>query len=754
MAANLSYAFNIKQNFFLIDSNTLNSVQTSFYGFTILEEKPVKNLESISSVVTMNNPGTNKETSALPKPTYLGAYVYIERTPEQIIITQDFVGSYGIYLYKDNDYFALSNSFLLLVEHVKTAHKISFNHDYANFFLITELCSVAYSETMINEIEVLDRSAIVKIDITQKKLNIDYIDYEENTVELNSKEGLMLLDDWYNKWISIIRSLVSQNSNIQIDLSGGIDSRLTFILMLGAGVDLNKIYINSIKDELHTHKEDFEIASQISNYYHFPLNNTDNLTQHSINYALQDILNISFYTKLSFHKQMNLKTNFIIPERHYFGGSGGECIRSYWNMSKDEYIEQCIRRCKPFSTVNSKRFENSIRTILGSAFTKIENKFKSYGRPLKEEDMTLNLYRETRCRNHFGKDVVENFLGGLVKYSPLLDPQLHKLKLHDRKCRDNNLLIAVIFDRYCRDILNFKFNGNRKIDGATLDYAQKINHHFPFAQNNEHVNHGIMSLRTSYKRPDAILQRQSSGFSKKEINRFVENLFYSKYLNGLLLTLYDNEIYDYILNDMKTKKYQPLENVYVALSITTVLQNIYANNIMRHNTFSNYIVHNLCIEASQILKRHPYLDNYITARIDIKNTSLLAGSNIADEIQANDIEILEMSDQMAKISSPDWFNGNGKGYVIESKAGWLTVIFKCIYNGHLSITLRGRDVRNKNNQKIPFWIDYHSMTFNDEKVFDTIKPVWHDKVFSFNRLVQNNEIVSLNLKWEPHDHRK
>ena len=64
------------------------------------------------------------------------------------------------------------------------------------FFIVAGLCSVAYSETMISEIETLDRSAVVEIDIMKKNLEIHYLDYGENTIELNSKEGTALLDNW------------------------------------------------------------------------------------------------------------------------------------------------------------------------------------------------------------------------------------------------------------------------------------------------------------------------------------------------------------------------------------------------------------------------------------------------------------------------------------------------------------------------------------------------------------------------------
>lgn len=84
------------------------------------------------------------------------------------------------------------------------------------------------------------------------------------------------------------------------------------------------------------------------------------------------------------------------------------------------------------------------------------------------------------------------------------------------------------------------------------------------------------------------------------------------------------------------------------------------------------------------LRNHDYVNNLITARIDIKNE--------ADE--SNDIEILYI-DKKVSVSNPQWFCSNGKGYVIHSQKGSLDICFKCIGDGKLAIYLRAKDVRDK-----------------------------------------------------------
>ena len=92
--------------FFVIDSNNLNSIKDKTYGFT---------LESLCNDITSENIEFNHE----------GSYVSIKTDDKSIFIEQDYNGSYGLYLFKKEDYFAISNSFLKLVEHLKNKYELS-----------------------------------------------------------------------------------------------------------------------------------------------------------------------------------------------------------------------------------------------------------------------------------------------------------------------------------------------------------------------------------------------------------------------------------------------------------------------------------------------------------------------------------------------------------------------------------------------------------------------------------------------------
>ena len=478
------------------------------------------------------------------------------------MITQDFVGCYGLYLFKKGDYFAISNSLLRLVEHVGKAHKLTLNRDYASAFIPEGLCSVAYSDTMINEIQMLDRSAIVDIDIRKRRFVIRYFDYMENTVELDTAEGMRILDNWYSKWAEFIRNLTGRATNIHFDLSGGFDSRLTLCLLLGSGVDIDRVRVFSYNDDLHTHAEDFEIATLISEHFKFKLNNNKYIACDYFSYPMDDIVDISFYAKLGFHKQMRYSYSYHGNPYHCFGGSGGECIRDYWHMSGAEYINNAVKRCAGYSSspARIREYQRATERVVHSSFAGIREKFERFGRDISDEELPMHLYRETRCRNHFGKNIVESYLGGDRRYMPLLDPDLHKLKLNTSSCPDKNLLMAVIFTRYSSALADFKFEGGRSIAAETIEYARRLNDKYPYAPKERVDDLGEISVRKSTYHGIAV--------KSAELEAHIAEILRAPEVRNTFTELYDEEAYDFLCDFIKRQKYQPLSTAYTIIAIS------------------------------------------------------------------------------------------------------------------------------------------------------------------------------------------
>ena len=117
-----------------------------------------------------------------------------------------------------------------------------------------------------------------------------------------------------------------------------------------------------------------------------------------------------------------------------------------------------------------------------------------------------------------------------------------------------------------------------------------------------------------------------------------------------------------------------------------------------------------------------------------------------------DFQIVSVSDDKAEIRQPEWFNRDGVGYVIQSYAGKLDIVFKVIAGGPITISLKGLfypDPKNK-GKRLPYWVDYTKLAVNDKVIFNKLTPAWHDKPYNYNLNAKAGEEVTLSVEWLPH----
>ena len=89
--------FEISEQFFVISSDHLNEVGTNIYGFSVQKEGLV-DCGNFTPELLKGIEGN-------------GVYVCVENSDRSIVIRQDATGCFGIYVYREEGYFALSNSF-------------------------------------------------------------------------------------------------------------------------------------------------------------------------------------------------------------------------------------------------------------------------------------------------------------------------------------------------------------------------------------------------------------------------------------------------------------------------------------------------------------------------------------------------------------------------------------------------------------------------------------------------------------------
>lgn len=455
--------FDVEKEFFLIDSNNLAEVKTRLYGYSI-QATGIYEEDNLTEDAVANLDGR-------------GCYVYVEAKDGKITIKQDLNGCWGIYLFRHGDYFALSNSFFRLLDHIKYCYLLTVNRDYCHQLILNDLCSRSYSETAVNEIQVVERNAILYIDIETKNLETELIDYRENTVPLDSEEGIATLDSWVEFWSSVLRGVAQNTKFLVADLTGGFDSRVAFVAALHSGIDLNKMRIFSIKSTRHTYKDDYEIATQITEHYGSKVNQPLPKSN-SLCLSFSDVWNNHFYGIQPFHNSSVLFAGQKAMDKRYkLTGYGGETIRTYWQMSPKKYLDRQKRITRNYQSFLSSELFHSLETITNSAFRAIREKYKIEDENC--EDIPHYLYQETRCRHHFGKFSLCSYFGNTISLSPALDPLLRTLKLNTPECLDSNLLITFIFARYAPDLLMFPFDSKHSIKPETIACAKKINEHFP-----------------------------------------------------------------------------------------------------------------------------------------------------------------------------------------------------------------------------------------------------------------------------------
>ena len=543
----------IKDNFFVLDSNNLEEIKSHMYGFSTSKE----------GIITDNY---YKKLGFYEEPEPQGAYVMIRKNGNQIRINQDFCGCFGLYYFENikENYFALSNSFFLLVQFLVGRQNISINKDFTDHFILLGLSSISVQETMINEIIELPSNTVIIINIKQKKINFLYIDYKENTIPLYSKQGIKLIDNWVDKWGYIFRSLKKQTDNLYLELSGGFDTRSVFSILKNSGVNLNNIKIKSIKGNNNTvYGEDFKIVNNITSKFKLKVNNFS-LDNKSIIWSLNDTLFCSIYSKLGFGNGFNFQEGFYNKPRFAFTGYGGENIRGYPGYPIKQYFQYLInqRKLNPdfkriFYDSSMKFFERNLNLLKNG---------KNYNN---DYEITSDFYFQGRTRHHFGKTIVESFIANIYLIHPLMDPEIKKIK-YDINGENSHDLIAYIYTRFAKDLINFPIQGKRKLNYQSIIKANKLNNYAKKYRIKSDLNINF------YIDIDKRSSNKLSYKNKTEFAHLKELFRTNKYIQNIK-ELYNNNAYKLAKKCKENKSSYPLTHCYELSTIATIIEYFFLN---------------------------------------------------------------------------------------------------------------------------------------------------------------------------------
>ena len=540
----------VNENFFIIDSYNLQNVIPHMYGFSISEK----------GILTDNY---YKQLGEYIEPEPLGAYIMVRKKGNKIILNQDFHGSYGMYIFenREENYFALSNSFLLLEEYLLRKQNISLNKDFADNLIITNLCTYSIGETLIREIKEIPSNVFIEIDINQKNYKFYDINYKENSIPLESKEGLKIIDKWVDKWGYILRSLIKQTDNISSDLSGGFDTRTLLSVLLKSGVNLNDILVRSLTDKKHDHDIDYKIANNISSHFGFKLNNK-NFDQHYINLTTEDSLLNTLYLKLGFHKEFYIKNKFFSKPRFAFAGSGGESLRGSPRLTIKDFMKKIFSRD---ILGHEDEFYNSAQKLINrSVLTlKKENVYNN------DYEISYALYSKSLGRNHFGKSAIEGFMANFYTIQPLMDPEIRRIKFEINKDSFYDL-ISYIYVRFGNDLIKFPFQGERVLNLESIKKAESLNKQLePYKIKSDYNENFFIDTKRISPTP-------LSKVEKDPYESLMEIFKSSNYIN-IIKKIYDINVYNWANEYMNKTNYHPLSQHYSLLSIAVSIYCISLN---------------------------------------------------------------------------------------------------------------------------------------------------------------------------------
>ncbi|WP_323735646.1 hypothetical protein PXD04_07040 [Methanosphaera sp. ISO3-F5] len=669
--------------FFIIESDRLDEIKNRLYGY-IITENTIHTGEIPENRLTGN-----------------GAYVNIVCDDNTITITQDNMGSYGLYIYRENDRYAISNSFARLINHVKEKHTLTLNTEYlANFLTTKQHCS--FDEMAVNEITLIPKDTLIRINKNNREIAY-HIEYTKKTLDIHSPELVQCIDQWYDRWINIIRNIIKEDSTITVNIDETLSSRIILSLIRNSNINSENIKITADNNESLIIRE----LSEITGY------KIQNIHKESIkNIPLS--IEKSYNTKLGTNNRINLhnpsqKTQYHINSTNPYGKS---C----------ETVEEEIEAYTDEAQYYSKHLAGTIQKFVMRNMHKLQKHLKEYN--IYSQEFRQSLYEHTILRNTL-KDNVEGYLSNIITLNPLLDTDLEKISA------DKQELYTLILQRYSPELLNITCS-DIKINNEIIRKVGNISDSVPLKRQECPI------IRSS----QIFAQEKDDTNEDNEYDNLIRKIFFSNTFKHTFLKHYSNHLYNQIIKKYtEFNRYDTIE-LNPSIAVMKIIEDVeYSQKNSIKTEFGwleKFITHKTPEEVP--VQRNYLLNKYNTVRIDMKNE----GS------QSNQIKIYDNSDESSKLSVPNWFtNEKGVGVCLSSDKSEISFKIKCISEGKLKIDLRTLDIRDRNNKRFPIYIDYLSFKVDGQEILKENRLIWHDKPIHYSKKVYNKEIISISIKWRP-----
>ena len=458
---------------FIIDSNDLSAVKSALYGYMVTDD---------GRLFIDEIPDEISDT---------GSFVLVTCEDGRITVRQDICGQFGLFLYKKDGRFALSNSFFKLAEHLRG--EITINQKAAAVLSCAISVPISKNDTLANEIIRLDNHASVEIDAASRTIEIVLGEKVLAFKRITGKDDLDLLDKWYFKWVRVFRQLAADGRQITADLSGGVDSRLVIAMLLSGNVDLDSSvrvlsheYVDMEKD-----REDYVIAKQIAETFGFTLNAKGLIrTARSGEVPASVPYDYAKYTSFG-------NSNLIIYGKEYleepqFNLKGlGSTLKGGHNVAPDNWMWMTIREETRLS--DDRNAAKKIRRVmwlrrkLGLKWPQL-SALEPYcrdvcdqlleGAPADDDHKSAIFYYHWSVSRQDGLKIVNWMTQNKIVLTPFHDPVIMRFD-YDPDRKDGLWFATLLYDRFCPKMLEFPLEGGRSFNRRTVEEVSAINAKYP-----------------------------------------------------------------------------------------------------------------------------------------------------------------------------------------------------------------------------------------------------------------------------------
>ncbi len=322
--------------FYAKDKSLITSKGTSYLCLGALIYKKKFNKNALNLIVQDLESNKNLE-DILISGEIAGQYTLIILNQQSLKIITDKLGMHGLYLYKKNNTFAVSNSILALGKNNQTTLNFTGIAQYLseNYKYLTYACC---DQNIFNEITYFKPGSIYEFKNNELKIN-QYYNLKNNLDIGKNNNFNKVVDEATNILENNLSFLENDNLNIHSDLTGGVDTRVILALLKKKNIKFKTglQLINQYEDfSNYGRYSEKKIIKQIEDLLKLDTNITDEVDYHT-NKDLIDEITLYLSNKQTYNRRtshfLNIKKGDF--DLNLSGMCGTELMRlSYYGYFK------------------------------------------------------------------------------------------------------------------------------------------------------------------------------------------------------------------------------------------------------------------------------------------------------------------------------------------------------------------------------------------------------------------------------------